>query len=398
MHQVETVIIGAGPYGLSIAAHLKKAKLRYQLFGVPLESWRCFMPVGMILKSEPFASNLWDPERKFTLEKFSAHRRIAYKPVGDPLSLERFLEYAEWFREEAVGDTDQARIVQIQRRDGGFLVRKSDGSELECSQVVLATGHMAFQHVPAELADLPGSVCKHSAQIREVAQYQGRDVTVIGAGQSALETAALLQEAGAVVRVIVRKNRVEWISESAQPRTLLDKVTKPEAGLGAGWESVAISELPRVFRILFPAEKRHRYVANSWGPSGARWLRKRVEGRIEIVTGARTSSATEARGRARLLLESKGAPKEIETDLVIAATGYRVDIDRVGYLDPKLAQEIKREGKAPLLSGSFETSVPGLFVVGIASAPTFGPVMRFMFGAKHSAPIVTRRLKSATKW
>src|SRR5690242_13329642 len=106
-----TVIVGAGPYGLSIAAHLKAARVPYALFGTPLESWRKFMPAGMVLKSERFASNLWDPNGQFTLERYSAEKGIHYQPAGDPLSLADFLRYADWFRERAVGDVNEVKVT-----------------------------------------------------------------------------------------------------------------------------------------------------------------------------------------------------------------------------------------------------------------------------------------------
>ena len=118
MQPIDTAIIGAGPYGLSIAAHLRVAGVPHEIFGEPLESWRDFMPQGMKLKSEPFASNLWDPARRFTYAKFLSEKGITYQPVRDPIPLERFLEYGQWFRRHAV-----ERFLEARRRsvEGGEL-------------------------------------------------------------------------------------------------------------------------------------------------------------------------------------------------------------------------------------------------------------------------------------
>src|SRR5262249_24323752 len=132
----------------------------------------------------------------------------------------------------------------------------------------------------------------------------------------------------------------------------------------------------------------------SWGPSCAFWLRARTEHKVEILTGTHIRSASEENGRVRLVVDGRGGVQEHITDHVIAATGYKWDLERLSYLDPELRQEIPREDKAAALGSNFETSVPGLFMVGMISAAVFGPVMRFMFGAKHAAPIVTSRLKS----
>jgi FAD-dependent urate hydroxylase len=391
----DTVIVGAGPYGVSIAAHLRAAGVPFQLFGTPLESWRKFMPEGMILKSERFASNLWDPKRKYTFERFSAERQISYQPIGNPLSLATFLDYAEWFRQRAVGDVSDVKVERIRSGAHGFTLDLAEGPLVEARHVILATGHMAFCYVPPEFSDFPEPLCLHSTRMGDVKAYSGRDVTVIGAGQSAIESAALLREAGATVRLITRGDHLRWTPPPKTNKSFLEWILNPDAGLGSGWKVLAICELPRVFRWLFPAEKRHRFVAYSFGPAGAWWVRERFEGRVDVLLNSRVHSAVEAGGRVRLVVESPNGVSEILTDHVIAGTGFKVDVDRLDILDPALRARMAREGDAPVLDARFETSVPGLYIVGVASAPTFGPVMRFMFGAKHAAPILARRMKSA---
>jgi thioredoxin reductase len=351
------------------------------------------MPAGMILKSEPFASNLWDPQRRFTLERFAAERKIPYQHSGRPLSLVDFLDYAEWFRQRAVGEPNPAKVKRITRNSGEFTLEFEGESPIKARRVILATGHMAFRYVPPELAGLPEPLCFHSTRIGDVRAFAGRDVTIVGAGQSALESAALLREAGAVVRVIVRADRVIWIpAPSPNRRSLLERIRQPESGLGNGWRSVAVCELPQVFRVLFAAQKRHRFVAGSWGPTGSWWLRERFENRVDTLLSCRIRSAVPVGDRVRLVVEQPNGTSEIETDHVITGTGFKIDVDRMGFLDSTLRASIAREDVAPLLNSHFETSVPGLFIVGVASAPTFGPVMRFMFGAKHVAPVLARRL------
>lgn len=391
----DTVIVGAGPYGLSIAAHLRAAGIPFQLFGSTLESWRAFMPAGMVLKSEPFASNLWDPRRQFTLKRFAAETKIPYEHSGRPLSLAKFLDYAEWFRQRAVGEPNPAKVQRITRSCGEFTLEFEGQSPIKACRVILATGHMLFRYMPPELAGLAEPLCFHSTRIGDVRAFSGRDVTILGAGQSALETAALLHEAGAVVRVIARADRIIWNpAPTANQRSFFGAIRQPESGLGDGWRSLAVAELPQVFRRLFPAEKRHRFVAGSWGPTGAWWLRERFENRVDTLLSCRIRSASPVGDRIRLVVEQPSGSSEIETDHVISGTGFKVDVDRMDFLDSTLRASIAREGTAPLLDAHFETSVGGLFIVGIASAPTFGAVMRFMFGAKHVAPVLARHLRA----
>jgi thioredoxin reductase len=394
MADLDTTIVGAGPYGLSIAAHLRAAQIPFQMFGLPMESWRRYMPEGMILKSERFASNLWDPNRRFTLKRYCLEKGLPYQPVGDPLSLASFLKYAEWFRQHAAGESRDVRIVRIRRDTNSFSVELVDGTSFTSRRVILATGHMPFRAIPPQLSHLPEPLLLHTTGIGDVKAFAGRDVTIIGAGQSTLETAALLHEAGTRVRILVRGSRVEWNSTS-RPRSLLARILAPDAGIGAGWKSWAISELPRVFRWYFPADKRHRFVAHAYGPSGAWWLRDRVDRRIELHPNCVVETATAQNGNVRVGARGPQGQIEFVTDHIIAGTGFKVDIEKFDYLDAGLRQSIARENAGiPSLGSHFETSVQGLFIVGVATAPVFGPIMRFMYGAKRVAPMLARRLKS----
>jgi FAD-dependent urate hydroxylase len=391
----DTTIVGAGPYGLSIAAHLRAAGLPFELLGTPLESWRRFMPQGMLLKSERFASNLWDPKRRYTLRRYCEAQRLAYQAVGSPLSLELFLEYAGWFRQQTAIEPRELKVRRLRRVSGGFDLQLADDTSFTSRRVILATGHMAFRLLPPELTNLPEPLVLHSTRIGDVTRYAGREVCVIGAGQSALETAALLHENGAQVRVLVRRAQVDWNTPS-KPRSLLARIVAPDAGVASGWKSFAVSELPRVFRWYFPPERRHRFVAHSYGPGGSWWLRERVEGRIAVLLRSQVLSAEAGERGVRLQVQGPAGTDVIDTQHVVAATGFRIDIDRLEYLEPSLARSIAREAAGiPALDCRFETSVPGLFIVGVASAPVFGPIMRFMYGAKHVAPMLANRLKNA---
>lgn len=394
MADLDTTIVGAGPYGLSIAAHLRAAQIPFQMFGSPMESWRRYMPEGMILKSERFASNLWDPNRRFTLKRYCLEKGLPYQPVGDPLSLASFLEYAEWFRQHAACESRDVRIVRIRRDTNSFSVELVDGTSFTSRRVILATGHMPFRAIPPQLSHLPEPLLLHTTGIRDVKAFAGRDVTIIGAGQSTLETAALLHEAGTRVRMLVRGSRVEW-NPTSRRRSLLARILAPSAGIGAGWKSWAISELPRVFRWYFPADKRHCFVQRAYGPSGAWWLRDRVDRRIELHLNCVVETATAQNGNVRVAARGSQGQIEFMTDHIIAGTGFKVDIEKFDYLDAGLRQSIARENAGiPSLGSHFETSVQGLFIVGVATAPVFGPIMRFMYGAKHVAPMLARRLKS----
>jgi len=396
MMSVENVVVGAGPYGLSVASHLRANNFEALVIGQPMEGWRDHMPAGMILKSEAFASNLSDPARQYTLERFYGERGVKYRRVGNPLAMSDFIAYADWFRNHAVPDVRNLRLENLREMESGFELAFSDGSRVRAKRVILATGHVSFQHTPALLENFASELVTHTSQHTDLARFRGKDVTVIGRGQSALETAALLHEHGASARLLVRADRVEWNSDSSVARSLIGHLRRPEAGLGAGWYSLAISELPKMFFRL-PLRTRDEIFRTSWGPSGAWWLKQRVVGKIPMLTSHALSQVAERNGKLELSVATGGKTETFQTDHVIAATGYKVDLKRLAFLDDKLRARISVFDGSPRLSTRFESSVPGLHFVGLASAQSFGPVMRFVYGARHAATILARHVRGAKR-
>lgn len=395
MAMLENIIVGAGPYGLSVAAHLRSANIEHAVLGAPMESWRRHMPAGMKLKSEPFASNLSDPERRYTLKHFAASRGAIYSPKGIPLPIADFIDYADWFQRCAVPDVWNARLIRLRSLGDGFDLTLGDRN-VTAKRVIVATGHLAFRNFPDALRpyahDADGPV-SHSADHRDFAKFAGRDVTVVGCGQSGLETAALLHERGANVRVLARASAAGWNPELVAARSLWTRLRWPESGIGPGWRGLGYSELPRLFRTL-PASLRQRIVATAVGPAGAWWLKHRVVGKIPIMTSHQIAAVTERNGTLQLTARSDRGTVQIATDHLIAATGYRVDVGRLTFLDPALRSAIKTYSGAPVLNSAFESSVPGLHFVGLASALSFGPVMRFVYGTKHAAAILTSHIRA----
>jgi len=392
MVKVENAIVGAGPYGLSIAAHFRAAGIESLILGQPMASWRNNMPLGMILRSEPFASNLSDPQGFYTLERFYAARGMAYRPIGNPLAIADFLEYARWFQQQTRIEVADATLIDLRQADNGFEVALADGGVIWARRVILATGYLPFRRIPPVLDGLPRELMSHSSEHRDLARFAGRDVTIVGCGQSALELAVMLHEQGANVRLLARADRVEWGSDPNLSRSMLRRVCYPDAGLGPGWRSVIVSELPKIFRRL-PLRTRHDYVARSWGPAGAWWLSERARGRFPLLTSHTIAHAVERGGKLVLAVRNPEKTVTFETDHVIAATGYRVDLDRIQYLSAGLRAKIKTYEGVPVLDRALQSSIAGLHFVGVASAQSFGPVMRFVYGAKHAAAFLTANLR-----
>lgn len=378
---IDTLIVGAGPYGLSIAAHAQARGLSVRVIGTPMDFWQRHMPAGMLLKSEPFASNLSSPA-----PGSSFLDRHPGWPMGQPIPLTQFISYGEWFAEHAVRGIEKVQVEHVQATDPGFTVTLSTGEEVRTLTVVIAIGVRQFAHVPAHLSALPRELVTHSVEHHDLSRFADRDVTVVGAGQSALETAVLLAEAGARPTVLSRKDQLAWNAvPQPDPSWLSRALRGPQSGLGRGWRTWLWSEHPTTTRAL-PDRTRQRIVKNTLGPAGSWWLRERMGHSVTLRLGERIVEAGACDGRVRYsTVTSHGGIHLSRTDHIIAATGYVPDIDKITILDPDLRRRLRRRHRSPALSRHFESSVPGLYFAGLTAAASFGPVMRFVHGSSFAA-------------
>jgi lysine/ornithine N-monooxygenase len=389
-------IIGAGPYGLSLAAHLRAAGVGFRIFGRPMHAWRHHMPRGMLLKSPGFAANLADPRQAFTLKAYCASRGIPYDDVSLPVSLSTFADYGIEFQQRLVPDLEERQVVSIEPRERGFLLRFSEGDTCHADKVVVAVGIGHFQQVPAILRGLPGERVTHSGRHADYGGFRGRDVTVVGGGASAVDAAASLLEAGATVRIIARAAEIKHAGPPvAQEPWWRDQLRGPQSGLGRGWRNKLCTDAPLLFRLM-PEDFRLRVVRTHLGPF-ATWREwAAIDGRVPMLTGTRIGAAGISDGRVRLgLVRDGGVESVVTTDHVIAATGYRVDLRQLPFLGEPLRAAIRSLEHTPELSSHFESSVAGLYFVGPASANTFGPMLRFACGAGFASRRLSRHLRQA---
>lgn len=391
-----TAIIGAGPYGLSVAAHLRRSGVPFRIFGRPMDSWVAHMPKGMMLKSDGFASNIYEPESSFTLEKFCAERGIEYAHAGTPVRLETFAAYGLAFKDRMVPELEDKLVANVQRLRDGFELQLADGETVQARTVVLAVGITHFDYVPESLAHLPAEFLSHSARHHEVEPFRGRDVVVIGGGSSAMDLAGLLHQAGAHVELVSRRQELRFHSQpTGKPRSRWQQIRHPQSGLGPGLRSRFFADAPSVFHYL-PERFRVEAVRKTLGPSGGWFIRDKVIGKVPLHLGCTPTGAEVKNGRVHLTLRADdGSKREIATEHIIAATGYRVNLERLKFLSPEIRSQVKTVDGSPNLSSSFESSVPGIYFVGVAAAVSFGPVMRFAFGAGFAARRISQTMTKA---
>jgi cation diffusion facilitator CzcD-associated flavoprotein CzcO len=385
LNACEVAVIGAGPYGLSVAAHLRAAGLSTRVFGEPMSFWRRHMPNGMRLRSPWRATHMSDPRGQFSLDAFA---REEHADRSQPLWLENFIAYGDWFCARAVADVDRRTVRCVEGAADGFQIALADGEIFAAHRVVIAAGLANQDYRPPLFRDLPAASVSHSSDHADLAPFRGKHVAVIGRGQSATESAALLAEAGAEVELISRGD-VHWLgatgaaaAQKSALQHLHDALAAPSAvgPFPLSW----LAEAPALVRYL-PLAPRDWFSGRCLKAGAAGWLQPRFA-KVTCHLG-RTIVAARTAASDRIAIELDDGTRTF--DHVVLGTGYRVDISRTGILSPKLLDKIVCSDGSPLLRSGLESSVAKLHFVGSAAVKSFGPLMRFVAGAAYAARAVT---------
>jgi thioredoxin reductase len=381
----QVAIIGAGPYGLAATARLRDAGVDTQVFGEEMGYWRR-MPRGMLLRSPYQASSISDARGSVGLPTYEAE---IGRELPRPIPLEEFVRYGEWVQRRVAPDIDHRRVAKVERGRGGFKLTLSDGDTLQCSRVVMATGLESFERPHQVLSKLPRSIVSHTADVSDPSRFAGARVIVVGAGQSALESAALLHEAGAQVEVILRERGVRWLTRTAaihKHSRFMRPLFYPDTDVGPpGLNQVAAR--PPLFRAL-PRRAQNPFASRCIRPAASAWLVKRTAN-LAITTERRIMAAEAGGPGVRLELDD-GSTRSV--DHVVLGTGFLLDVRRHPVLAPELCSQLRHRDGYPLLRAGYESSVDGLHFIGAMSATSFGPIMRFVCGTWFTSAALQRSL------
>src|SRR5215472_16250471 len=387
----DVAVVGAGPYGLSAAAHLRAANgLDMRVFGQPMSFWERHMPKWMLLRSPLAGSHLSDPHGALRLEAYHA---ASGNEITAPLPLCRFIDYGRWFQTQAVPDTDARKIERIEKYGNGFRITVEDGEIWKARRVMIAAGIEPFASKPEEFKSVPRELASHSCDHRDLGRFAEKKVVVIGAGQSALESAALLHEAGADVEVLVRAPFVRWLWRHKWFHTFkpVARMLYAPADVGQAGLSQLVAR-PNLFRRL-PRSLQDKWAKRAIRPAGAGWLHDRCEP-VRITTSRFVTSAVQNGGRLALTLND-GTARHV--DHALMATGYRVNISKYPFLPSSLLKGVAVVNGHPVLDSRYESSMDGLHFLGAPAAWSFGPLMRFVAGADFASRTLTRGVLGRVK-
>jgi cation diffusion facilitator CzcD-associated flavoprotein CzcO len=381
---LEVAIIGAGPYGLSCAVHLRRAGCRPQVFGEPMSFWRT-MPAGMKLRSNWSATNMVEPVGPLSMKSYIAETGDRFE---SPVPLRRFIAYGRWVQGAGVPDLDRRTVARLEHAPRGFVLTLGDGERVSARRVVVAGGIAPFERQPPGFDHLPSRLVSHTGRHRDMSAFAGRRVVVVGSGQSAFECAVLMHERGAEVEVIARGDSVVWL-RSYSPKILLgplgDLVYAP-TDVGPLWYSRLVAA-PDVFRRL-PRETQIKIAYRSIRPACSYFVKVRLD-EVKLTLDTEVRGAQEHGDALRLSL-SDGTSREV--DHLTFGTGYRVDVARYPFLAPSILAGLRRVDGYPLLRRGLESSVPGLHIVGAPAAWSFGPTLRFVSGSWYAGRALARAI------
>jgi FAD-dependent urate hydroxylase len=389
MTDTNVAIIGAGPYGLTAAAHLRRAGVDVRIIGQPMSFWQN-MPAGLLLRSNWTATCIAEYQGELSLNSFCAATGTSFDP---PVPLDRFIGYGMWVQQRVAPDVDRRRVKALETGPGGFRLTLDDGTAVSARRVVVAAGIELFANRPAVAAGLPSELASHTGDHRDFRRFRGARVLVVGGGQSALECAALLQESGARAEVAVRQDHLHWLNGGKYHRMLGRYARLVYAPTDVGPMGLSrLVAVPDLFRRL-PRRAQDPLAYRSIRPAGAAWLPPRLP-EVPIRLDRTVVSATARDGQAHVAF-ADGDTQIV--DHLLFGTGYQVDITRYPFLTAELTARIRRAGGYPLLGPGMESSVPGLHFLGAPSAWSFGPIVRFVSGGWYTGRQLVRTIAAPSR-
>lgn len=371
----DLVVIGAGPFGVAAAAEAKAKGINYVLVGKPLKFWKESMPDFMLLRSPFIASSLYDPEGKLSLKKFYDLKGRKHTK-GTPVPFKIYLEYLDWYMENAKLSVIDAEVESVNKNNSGeFEVSTSNGEKIVAKTVIVAVGNPPFATVPKELNGINKKYITHTRDIPEFGHLAGKDVLVVGAGQSALEACYGLIRSGAKVKLSHRQKGIYW-------HNIPLRINVPLLHFFVACPTV-LEWVP--YFIRKPVSD---YVTQA---TVDKWLREKVEGKLEEYRNTSISGAQEIGDKVKVKF-SNG--QSVEVDHIVLGTGYSVDIKNLDILDNNLLQGLVAKDGYPVINGDLESTVPGLFFTGLPAKGRFGPTFNFIFASGSGAKRVISGVKN----
>jgi thioredoxin reductase len=358
---LDVIIIGAGPYGISLASYAVRNGLSYKLLGYPMDFWKNQMPQNMFIRTPYELVRFPDPKNELSIHHFA--KETGATP-SDPLPRPVFVDYAFWYAQKTGVQFTPEWVNSVTKEHDYFVVKTEENNIYKTKNVIIATGIQEFKYVPEIFQNIALHLVSHTTGYTTFEQFKDKDVIVIGSGQSAWEASALLHEANSNVQLIYRKEH-------------------PVYG-GSKSGEVILRFIGNIFYKLPQMLKKKLWNIASETVPIARFLRPYVEGKVFEISGTKVESVIAHNEKVHLKL-SNGEEKI--ADHVIVASGFKINLDKVPFIYDLKNQIIREEGQVqfPKLNQNFESSIKGLYFAGPLSSHSHGPTFRFILGLGKTA-------------
>jgi cation diffusion facilitator CzcD-associated flavoprotein CzcO len=374
MIDTQFLVIGAGPYALSAAALARDNGIDTVVLGRPMGFWREHMPEGMYLRSGPD----WHLDGAYvdTLEAYLEERRLRPEDV-DPIPIDVFLDYADWFRERKKLDVSEDFVSELSKTNGRFEATLESGERVTADAVLAAPGVRHYTCAPDWAASLPPERCAHTCDLVSFDSLAGARVMIIGGRQSAYEWAALIREQGAERIDVVHRHEVPRFERVSW--RFVDEHVERTLEVPGYWRKLSKQEQDAIARRFWEVGRL----------TLEHWLTPRLGTDCVHSRPGTEVTAVEPDGEALRVKLSDST--ELGADQIVLGCGYRADLGNVPYLSGVVEQVEVTDG-FPVLDESFQTTLDGLYVTGFSATRDFGPFFGFVKGAPAAATLVVRDL------
>lgn len=369
--KAKILIIGTGPYGISIANALHKKNIPFAIAGKMFSLWYDHTLDSMSIRSDWHSSEIYSPDDRYSVKDFiykNYPESEANKIMSHKLPIDVFRKYLKYIEKDIPYSIQPYNVVKLNKTNTGFIAELENGEKIESETVIIATGVEAHKYLPQSLQNLNSASLIHTWKVHDYANWKNKKVLVIGAGQSAGECIVHLYD----------NNEITWLTRK-EPIFFSEPLNLPTP----------------IFKFTLHVSPYFYFMPN--------WMRKKF-GKIFVITTI-TPDLKEKTMSDRVKrvyedvdnigLEMRGEKiysKKLnqEFDGVVASTGYKININNLKFVDATLLNSIKASENFPLLNFDFETSVKNLFIVGALSEPHYGPAQKFIMGTRHAAVRISK--------
>lgn len=348
---IPLLIVGAGPYGLSLANYMSEMGQDFKIIGKPMELWKNHTFTDASLRSDMATSEIAHPDNAYSLSTFRNQKGRASGAGSERVSVQEYRQYIDWVLNALPYEIIEVYLNNLSQKEDHFEAELTSGEKILAKQVVIATGVAHHLKVPDEFSKARDVI--HSYYTQEIEALQNKKVLVVGAGQSAAEAMEICQK---------NKNLVHWYARK-EPRFYSEPLDLPK------W----------IFDLVVKS---------------AGFFRRLPHGLIKAIFSIFSATTMTPDNESKLAGVDRFStmPDLDRYDHVIAATGYNYTLNHMSFLADELRDNLEMKAAMPRIDKNFMSSLSNLYFIGPSTEMFFGPPMKFMIGSQYVAPKLSKLL------